>query len=185
MSVSGPGFKGFETGVVSESEKVTPASLGAGVDSGRILRFFWTPIRRQKFVKNRPELELLFIFGSLRSLCGHFLSKTWVNYGWIDDCTWSQQLYSQIWKSSVTGPGFKNFGTGTKSESENVTSATSAFMRYVWREGYIKLKFKICFLIHLYLHLLWNDVFFYSGCVITRASFCNFCNFFLQLPTAA
>ena len=25
----------------------------------------------------------------------------------------------------------------------------------------------------------------YQGLIITRASFCNFCNFFLQLPTAS
>jgi len=34
-----------------------------------------------------------------------------------------QESDSQIWKNS--GPGFKNFGTGAESESENVTPATS------------------------------------------------------------
>jgi len=96
MSVSGSGFKKFETGVVSESEKVTPASLGAGVDSGRILRFFLDPDPASKICEKPARTGVTFHFGSLRSLCGHFLSKTWVNYGWIDDCTWSQQLHSQI-----------------------------------------------------------------------------------------
>jgi len=47
-----------------------------------------TRTRSQKFVKI-PDLDpmSLFNFGSSRSLCGHFLSKTWVNYGWIDDCS--------------------------------------------------------------------------------------------------
>jgi len=32
----------------------------------------------------KPDPESLFHFGSSRSLRGHFLGKTWVNYGWID-----------------------------------------------------------------------------------------------------
>jgi len=32
---------------------------------------------------------------------------------------------------------------------------------------------------------LWERVCDVISCVISRASFCNFCNFFLQLPTAS
>jgi len=38
----------------------------------------------------KPDSESLFTFGSRRSLCGHFLSKTWANYGWID--VWNRSL---------------------------------------------------------------------------------------------
>ena len=50
---------------------------------------FWTRIRTriQKFgEKTDPDPESLFNFDSNRSMCGHFLSKTWVNYAWINDC---------------------------------------------------------------------------------------------------
>ena len=68
----------------------------------------------------------LFNFCSSRSLCGRFLSK---NMGKLrlDRWLWlesEQESDSQIWKNA--GPGFKKFGTGAASESENVTSATSA-----------------------------------------------------------
>ena len=36
-----------------------------------------------------PDPKSLFNFGSSKSLCGHFLSKKWVNYGWIGDCSLS------------------------------------------------------------------------------------------------
>ena len=36
--------------------------------------------------KPDPDPESLFNFGS-RSRLGHFLVKTWVNYGWNDDCS--------------------------------------------------------------------------------------------------
>jgi len=39
--------------------------------------------------KRDPDPESLFNFGGSRSLCGHFLSKTWVNYDWIDECSLS------------------------------------------------------------------------------------------------
>ena len=67
----------------------------------------------------------LFNFGSSRSLCGHFLNK---NMGKLRLDRWlfpesEQESDSQIWK--IAGPGLKNFGTGTESESEKVTLATS------------------------------------------------------------
>jgi len=34
-----------------------------------------------------PDPESHYHFGNSRSLCGHFLGKTWVNYGWVDDCS--------------------------------------------------------------------------------------------------
>ena len=37
--------------------------------------------------KPDPDPESLFYFGSSWSLCGHFLSKTWINYYLIDDCS--------------------------------------------------------------------------------------------------
>jgi len=43
---------------------------------------------RVRVTKNRDSSHA--ITGSSRSLCGHFLSKTWLNYfGWIDDCSQS------------------------------------------------------------------------------------------------
>jgi len=62
----------------------------AGVDSGRILRFPFGPDPDSESTiceKPDPDSESLFHFGSNRSLFGHFLGKTWVNYGWIDDCS--------------------------------------------------------------------------------------------------
>ena len=64
----------------------TRGGTGSGVDSGRILRFSFGP--RVKILW-KPELQSLFNFVRSMDLCGHFLTKTWVNYGWIDDCSQS------------------------------------------------------------------------------------------------
>jgi len=61
-----------------------------GVDSGRILRFFSDPDPDpESKICDKPDSdpESLFHIGSSRSLCGHFLAKTWVNYVWIDGCS--------------------------------------------------------------------------------------------------
>jgi len=74
----------------------------------------------------KPEPESLFIFGSSRSLCGHFLSKHMSKFrldGWYLES--EHESDSQIWKNS--GSGFKNLGTGAELDSEKVTLATSAW----------------------------------------------------------
>ena len=48
------------------------------------------------------ELESFFNFGGSRSLCGHFLCKNIVNFGWIDDRRILNRK-SQIW--NISGPG--------------------------------------------------------------------------------
>ena len=58
----------------------------------------------------------------------HFLSKNVAEFRlhrWQPEC--EQESDSQMQK--FFGPGFKNFGTGAKSESENVTTATSVFQK--------------------------------------------------------
>jgi len=59
--------------------------------------------RGQKFVKKQTQIRSHFSISAparvqIRShfsisaparVCGHFLSKTGVNYSWIDDCSWS------------------------------------------------------------------------------------------------
>jgi len=46
------------------------------------------PAPESKFCeKLDSDPESLFNFGNSRSLCDHILSKTWVNYSWIDDCS--------------------------------------------------------------------------------------------------
>jgi len=39
-------------------------------------------------IREKPDPESLFNFGSSRRVCGHFLSKNMVSFGWIDG-TWS------------------------------------------------------------------------------------------------
>jgi len=78
-------------------------------------------------IYEKLDPESLFNFGSSRSLCGHFLSKNMGKLrwdGWLQPET-EQESDSQIWRITGpgSGPGFKNFGTGT--ESEKVTLATS------------------------------------------------------------
>jgi len=48
-------------------------------------KFRLTPDSESKICE-KPYPESLFDFGRSRSLCRHFLSNSWVNYGWIDDC---------------------------------------------------------------------------------------------------
>jgi len=73
---------------------------GSGVGSGWILRLFSDPDTSQRICeKPDPDPESLFIFGSSWSpgglhkchclgvaefRCGHFLSRTWVNFGCVD-----------------------------------------------------------------------------------------------------
>jgi len=99
-----------------------PGIRSAGLDSGRILRFSSGPEVTFKF---RQQQE------SAWSYKCHFLNK---NMGELRlhrlQPESEQELDSQIWK--IFGPGLKNYGTGT--ESETVTPATSARMRQFRRE---------------------------------------------------
>ena len=45
--------------------------------------------RGQKFVKKQTQIRSHFSISAPARVCGHFLSKTGVNYSWIDDCSWS------------------------------------------------------------------------------------------------
>jgi len=96
----------------------------SGIDSGRILRFFRTQIRSQKFVKKRSRIRGHFSISAVTVVCVVIsYVKIWVNYGWISDCSRQpeskQESDSQIWKIAgpSSGPGFKSFGTGAESES--------------------------------------------------------------------
>ena len=71
--------------------------------------------------KTDVEPESLFNFGSCRNLCGHFLSKTWVHYDWIDDCNRSLNR-SRILKFKNFQIRVQNFGIGAESESEKSDS---------------------------------------------------------------
>jgi len=60
-------------------------------------KFRLTPDPESKiWEKPDPDPVSLFNFGSSRNLCGHFVSKKWVNYSWVDDCSrslnWSRSL---------------------------------------------------------------------------------------------
>ena len=85
------------------------------------------------FEKPHPDPEPLFIFRR-SSLCGfrirYFLSK---NIAEFQPHRWQpeseQESDSEIWKFFGPGSGFKNFKTGADSESEDVTTAISAFQK--------------------------------------------------------
>ena len=95
------GFKNFGTGADLESEKVTPATsgwqctaeVGPDPDYRSQLRqnsafFLRTRVRSQKFGKNRTRCQLSI--SAVAGVCVVIsLVKTWVIWGWIDECTWN------------------------------------------------------------------------------------------------
>jgi len=70
---------------------LSPSLHGSGVPESTptlFLVFLSDPDPVSKF-SEKPDPESLLIFGNNRSLHGHFLGKTLVNFGWIDvDGSW-------------------------------------------------------------------------------------------------
>ena len=84
----------------------------------------------QKFVKNRTHIRGHFSISVLAGVCVFIsLAKTWVNYGWIDDCNRSlnRSRIPNFENLQVPDPDpdSKIFGRGAESASEYVTPATS------------------------------------------------------------